>query len=70
MQPNNQATPEQLAALRAFAARNGRSWKRRLCELFFAGREIEEPEGPLLRQVRNTLGPSGVWKVKLGDPAK
>lgn len=46
-------TQEQLDRLRAFKKEHGRCWKG------------HEPEGHLLRQIRNRIGPSGLDKVKL-----
>jgi len=59
-------TPEQACALRSFASRNGRRWKYKLCTLYMNGRDADEPEGPFLRQIRNTIGPSGLYRIKLG----
>lgn len=58
-------TTEQESALAAFAARAGRYWKARLCMLWETGLDEREPEGPLLRQVRNNLGPSFLVKYRL-----
>jgi hypothetical protein len=51
-------TPEHRAALRAYALRNGRFWKRKLLVAWSTGRDADEPEGPSLRQIRNRHGPS------------
>lgn len=58
-------TSEQLAAVKAFAARHGRYWKRALNNAWFNGSDAREPDGALLRQVRNQFGPSWLAKVKL-----
>jgi hypothetical protein len=58
-------TPEQQSALTAFAQRSGRYWKARLLRLWDTGRDENEPEGPLLRQVRNNLGPSFLVDYRL-----
>lgn len=58
-------TPEQQSALSTFAERNGRYWKAALRRLWDTGRDEREPNGPLLRQVRNTLGPSGLVNYRL-----
>ena len=50
-------TAEQKAALRAYALRNGRFWKRRLWAAWINGADAKEPEGAVLRQIRNTHGP-------------
>lgn len=39
-------TSEQKSALKAFADRNGRSGKSRLCDLWMNGRDWREPEAP------------------------
>jgi hypothetical protein len=54
-------TDDMLAALREFAANNGRTWRNALLAEWSAGHEL----GPELRQVRNLIGPSGLWKIKL-----
>jgi hypothetical protein len=61
-------TAEQTCALRSFARRNGRRWKYKLCTLYMSGRDADEPEGPFLRQVRNTIGPSGLYRISLDKP--
>lgn len=60
-------TPEQTTALRSFAKRNGRCWKYKLCTLYMSGRDADEPESPFLRQVRNTIGPSGLYRITLDE---
>jgi hypothetical protein len=60
-------TPEMLAALQAFRARHGRTWKDKLMTMWLTGRDANEPQGHLLRQVRNRLGPSWLAKLKLED---
>jgi hypothetical protein len=51
-------SPEHRAALKAYALRNGRFWKRKLLLAWSTGRDAEEPDGPLLREIRNRHGPS------------
>ena len=46
------------SALKAYAMRNGRFWKRKLLVAWSTGRDADEPEGPFLRQIRNRHGPS------------
>lgn len=50
-------SPEQLAAIEAFRVKNGRHWKERLSTAWATGRDEREPNGHLLRQVRNNFGP-------------
>ena len=55
----------QTDALRTFAKRNGRRWKSQLLALWVDGQDWREPEAPFLRQIRNTVGPSGLTRLKL-----
>lgn len=56
-QPNDRQTErpneEQMAALRAFKTKYGRDWFRRLNDAWLDGKDVNEPNGHLLRQVRN-----------------
>jgi len=56
---------EQLAALQAYAARNGAQWKRKLADAWLDGRDDREPNGHLLRQMRNRGGPSWLKRFDL-----
>lgn len=58
-------TPEQLAALQAFAKTNGRTWKSTLNNYWQNGADVRMPNGNLLRQVRNEFGPAWLAKFKL-----
>lgn len=58
-----QATSDQLAALQAFARKYGRNWKQVLRDKWFDGRDANEPDGYLLRQIRNQLGPTWLRDV-------
>jgi hypothetical protein len=58
-------TPEQLDALRAFAAKYGRFWKDVLLTKWITGTDANEPNGHLLRQVRNQGGPRYLAGLKL-----
>lgn len=49
--------PEHRAALKAYALRNGRFWS--------TGRDAEEPDGPLLREIRNRHEPSLLQSLSL-----
>ena len=53
---------EQMNALREYAEHNGRAWRERLIDDWVHGRD---GNSPLLRQVRNTVGPSGLMRIKL-----
>lgn len=55
----NQPTVGQLQRLREFAAEHGRDWKVILNGMWLSGRDANQRDGHLLRQVRNQLGP--VW---------
>ena len=60
-----QPTPEQAAALKAYAKQHGRLWKGELRNAWMTGvydrATIEREHDGLLQQVRNTLGPS--WLI-------
>ena len=57
--------PEQVQRLVDFAAEHGRTWKSELNAMWYDGRDANERDGHLLRQVRNTISPSGLIKFKL-----
>ena len=62
---------EQLAAVDAFAAKYGKlrgGWQEHLITCWMSGADAREPNGHLLRQVRNQFGPS--WLAKYGQPVK
>lgn len=58
-------TQEQASAITEFKARYGRSWKTELNSMWLDGRDAREPGGNFLRQIRNTLGPAWLEKVKV-----
>lgn len=62
-------SPEQLAAVAAFAARHGRDWRYALVDAWLTGRDAREPDGHLLRQVRNTCGPAWLATVTTAELA-
>lgn len=55
--------PEQLAAVVAYAERHGAQWKNKLHMAWLTGNDTSEPQGALLRQVRNQYGPKWLTKV-------
>lgn len=55
---------EQIEALRAYRAQHGRRWKSRLLAEWHSS---TGDEGPELRQVRNTFGPSWLLTWRLPD---
>ena len=57
-------TAEQIQALQAFAAKHGRNWKSKLLSAWASGRDEQLPNGALLRQIRNQLGPVGLAKLR------
>jgi len=61
----NTPNAEQLEAVKAFATKHGRTWKDKLLTAWMNGADAREPNGHLLRQVRNTLGPRWLDKVNL-----
>lgn len=58
-------TPEQLAAVRRFRDRSGRTWKSKLRDLWMREPGSKYQDGAVLRQVRNQLGP--VWLDNFKD---
>mgnify|MGYP001615676077 CR=1 FL=1 len=57
---NSPLTTAQVAALRAYAAEHGRTWKAQLCADWGSGKCQGE-----LQQVRNIRGPSWLMSVRL-----
>ena len=55
---------EQIDALQAYRDRHGRRWKSRLLAEWLSS---TGNEGPELRQVRNTFGPSWLLDYRLPD---
>lgn len=56
---------EQLEAIKAFAKKYGRCWKQDLNNAWMNGKDAQEPNGHLLRQVRNNFGPPWLINFKL-----
>jgi hypothetical protein len=56
-------TPEQAQRLVIFARYYGRTWKSELNDMWQSGRDANEVDGHLLRQIRNQQGPT--WLDKL-----
>ena len=54
---------EQMAALRSFKEKYGRNWKTELMTAWLNGKDASEPNGHLLRQVRNQFGPAWLGKA-------
>ncbi|MBB5553345.1 hypothetical protein [Rhizobium lentis] len=61
-------TPEQEAALQAYAARHGRRWKSILNNAWLGGPPYDD--GGLLRGLRNSHGPTWLQSYRLPKPAK
>jgi hypothetical protein len=55
---------EQQRRIDDFKARYGRTWKTKLSDLWMNGQDAQEPDGHLLRQVRNQFGPDWLRKQK------
>ena len=51
----------------AFATRHGRTWRADLAAAWLSGRDAAEPDGHLLRQVRNRFGPAWLRDVTRAD---
>lgn len=60
-------TTEQLDALRAFATKYGKNWKERLNDMWWNGTDDREPNGGLLRQLRNRFGPRWLEAFEFSD---
>lgn len=60
-------TQAQREALQRFSAKYGRNWKAQLIELWASGKDDARPDGALLRQLRNVLGPDGLMALALVD---
>ena len=54
-------TDEMLAALRQYKDAHGRTWRSRLSLDWTVGKDL----GPALRQVRNIIGPSRMFKIRI-----
>jgi hypothetical protein len=63
-------TADQARALGWFAKKNGRTWKSQLNLMWQDGRDADQIDGHLLRQVRNNLGPSWLIRTSLADIQK
>lgn len=60
---------EQAEAVLAFARKKGREWKEDLLSAWLNGTDAREPNGGLLRQVRNQLGPQWLEIANIGTIA-
>ena len=60
-----QPSPEQIEALKTFARNHGRRWKTELSAAWANGADAREPNGNLLRQVRNQFGGAWLTRFKL-----
>lgn len=58
-------TQEQQEALQRFSDQHGRHWKSQLVALWAKGKDDSHQDGALLRQLRNTLGPTGLHRLRL-----
>ena len=47
-------TATELKVLRAFAEANGRNWRAQLRRLWATGKDDQQPEGAVLRRIRNS----------------
>lgn len=61
-------TVEQLTALRRFSEKHGYQWKAKLKSLWASGKDDTQPDGALLRQIRNDLGPKWLSRFSLSNP--
>ncbi|MCY1434923.1 hypothetical protein D9M71_510000 [compost metagenome] len=60
-------TVEQAAALLRFAEKHGRFWKSRLMESWLRDADLRDPDGALLRQVRNTITLNRLRLLRMED---
>ncbi len=58
-------TLEQLEAVEAFRNKHGHNWKDKLLAAWMNGSDANEPNGHLLRQVRNSFGPRWLNNARL-----
>lgn len=58
-------TEEQRTRLKQFAAAHGPNWRDKLREMWMTGQDSGQPEGHLLRQVRNQVGPSKLDQLEI-----
>lgn len=49
--------------LKQYADEHGRNWKQKLRDQWFNGSDANEPNGHLLRQARNKIGPGALENV-------
>ena len=70
---NDKPTDEQIAALTAFAAANGSSWKSKLNHCWVEGCYNRYPgteQSDLLQQIRNSFGQSWLFRLSLNKLSK
>jgi hypothetical protein len=60
-------TKEHARALIDFKTKHGRRWKDKLKRLWATGKDERHPDGALLREVRNEIGPVDLDKVVVGE---
>jgi hypothetical protein len=58
--PFDELNAEQRDALRDFSKANGRTWRQILLTMWERGTDDREP---LLRQIRNSIGPTGLLSI-------
>ena len=56
---------EHMEAIKSYADKHGKDWKQKLSTAWMKGTDSSEPNGHLLRQVRNQHGPSVLSKLKI-----
>ena len=65
----NGPNEEQLAALENFRKARGRTWKSKLIHAWYTGADAELFDGSLLRQIRNTFGPTWLAAYRAPEPS-
>lgn len=64
---NWELPPETLDRIRAFADQHGPDWRNVLRDMWMTGADTSQPDGHLLRAVRNRIGPSGLEYIHIFD---
>jgi hypothetical protein len=69
LNPTPKLSAEQLNALQQFAATHGRNWKSELHSMWIDGRDACQPNGSILRQIRNWFGPTWLQRFSIKKAA-
>lgn len=61
---DNALSAEQSHALQKFVAKHGRQWKSKLSNFWSTGTDVQQEDGALLRQIRNSFGPTWLYSKR------